>query len=57
MRRAVLLFVKHPTPGAVKTRLAATLGPERASAAGLRVHLLPTLRDMDTEEDWKNVEY
>ena len=32
MRRAVLLFVKHPQPGKVKTRLAATLGPERAAA-------------------------
>jgi rSAM/selenodomain-associated transferase 1 len=28
----------------------------RAAATGLRVHLLPTLRDVDTEEDWKRVE-
>jgi hypothetical protein len=27
-----MLFVKYPTPGAVKTRLAATVGPERAAA-------------------------
>lgn len=30
-RRAVLLFVKDPAPGRVKTRLAATVGPERAA--------------------------
>ena len=30
-RRAVLLFVKYPEPGCVKTRLAATVGPERAA--------------------------
>lgn len=29
---------------------------ERAAAAGLRVHLLPTLRDVDTEEDLRRVE-
>lgn len=28
----------------------------RAAAAGLRVHLLPPLRDVDTEEDWRRVE-
>jgi hypothetical protein len=28
----VLLFLKLPTPGQVKTRLAAALGPERATA-------------------------
>ena len=32
MRRAILLFVKYPEPGKVKTRLAATLGAERAAA-------------------------
>jgi uncharacterized protein len=32
MRRCVLFFVKHPEPGKVKTRLAATVGPERAAA-------------------------
>ena len=26
---------------------------DRAEAAGLRVHLLPTLRDVDTAEDWQ----
>ena len=31
MRRAVLVFVKHPEPGRVKTRLAATLGAEPAA--------------------------
>ena len=31
MRRAVLIFVKNPEPGRVKTRLAATLGAERAA--------------------------
>lgn len=31
--RALLVFVKHPSPGAVKTRLAAAVGPE--AAAGL----------------------
>ena len=31
MRRGILLFVKHPEPGKVKTRLAATLGPVRAA--------------------------
>ena len=31
MRRAILLFVKHPEPGKVKTRLAATLGAEMAA--------------------------
>jgi uncharacterized protein len=29
---------------------------DRAAAAGLSVHILPTLRDVDTEEDWKRVE-
>jgi len=28
----------------------------RARTANLRVHILPTLRDVDTEEDWKRVE-
>ena len=31
MRRAVLIFVKYPEPGRVKTRLAATVGAERAA--------------------------
>lgn len=31
MRRAILLFVKYPEPGKVKTRLAATMGMERAA--------------------------
>jgi rSAM/selenodomain-associated transferase 1 len=31
MRRAILLFVKFPEPGRVKTRLAATVGAERAA--------------------------
>ncbi|HEV7867482.1 MAG TPA: hypothetical protein VGO90_07360 [Chthoniobacteraceae bacterium] len=30
--KAILLFVKLPEPGRVKTRLAATLGPEQACA-------------------------
>src|SRR5687767_11287328 len=31
MRRAILVFVKYPELGRVKTRLAATVGPERAT--------------------------
>ena len=31
MQRAILVFVKYPEPGRVKTRLAATLGPDRAA--------------------------
>jgi uncharacterized protein len=31
MRRCLLLFVKHPTPGRVKTRIAETTGPARAT--------------------------
>ena len=31
VRRAILLFVKYPEPGKVKTRLAATLGAEKAA--------------------------
>lgn len=31
MQRAIILFVKWPLPGRVKTRIAATLGPERAA--------------------------
>jgi uncharacterized protein len=31
VRRAILLFVKYPQPGKVKTRLAATLGAEMAA--------------------------
>ena len=31
VRRAILLFVKYPEPGKVKTRLAATLGAEMAA--------------------------
>ena len=31
MRRALLIFVKHPEPGRVKTRLAATVGAQRAA--------------------------
>ena len=31
MRRAILIFVKYPEPGKVKTRLAATLGAEMAA--------------------------
>lgn len=30
MKKAIILFVKHPAPGRVKTRLAAELGAERA---------------------------
>jgi len=30
-RPVVLVFLKHPTPGRVKTRLAAAVGPERAA--------------------------
>ena len=30
MRRAILVFVKYPDPGRVKTRLAATIGTEQA---------------------------
>ena len=30
-RRAILLFVKYPEPGRVKTRIAATVGPEKAA--------------------------
>jgi rSAM/selenodomain-associated transferase 1 len=33
VRPTILVFLKHPTPGAVKTRLAATVGPDRAAAA------------------------
>ena len=29
-RRQLLIFIKHPTPGKVKTRLAQTIGPETA---------------------------
>ena len=32
MKHAILLFVRHPTPGRVKTRLSARLGAERAAA-------------------------
>lgn len=31
MQRAILFFVKHPSPGKVKTRLAATLGAREAA--------------------------
>ena len=31
VRRAILLFVKYPEPGKVKTRLAATMGAEKAA--------------------------
>ena len=31
-RNAILIFLKHPEPGKVKTRLAATVGAERAAA-------------------------
>jgi rSAM/selenodomain-associated transferase 1 len=31
MRRAILVFLKYPEPGRVKTRLAATVGPNRAA--------------------------
>ena len=31
VRRAILLFVKYPEPGKVKTRLAATVGAEKAA--------------------------
>ena len=30
-RRVILLFVKYPEPGRVKTRIAATVGPEKAA--------------------------
>jgi rSAM/selenodomain-associated transferase 1 len=33
MRTEVLVFAREPAPGRVKSRLAATLGPERAAAA------------------------
>ncbi len=32
LRRTVLVFVKYPQPGRVKTRLATSVGPERAAA-------------------------
>lgn len=66
MRRAVLLFVKFPEPGKVKTRLAATLGAEAAAAIyrrlvaevwrapfGWAFETLPCLADVDTEADWQ----
>ncbi len=37
MRRAILLFVKYPEPGRVKTRLAATIGPTPAARAYRRL--------------------
>ncbi len=33
MKRAILVFLKHPTPGNVKTRLAADIGDEEAAEA------------------------
>src|SRR6056297_1388073 len=33
MKRAILVFLKHPTPGRVKTRLATDLGEETAALA------------------------
>ena len=37
LHRALLLFIKNPVPGKVKTRLAATVGPDRALELYLRM--------------------
>jgi rSAM/selenodomain-associated transferase 1 len=37
LQRALILFIKNPLPGKVKTRLAATVGPERALELYLRM--------------------
>ena len=56
-----LLALKQPCPALYRdvawstdAVFAQTL--ERARAAGLSVHLLPTLRDVDTIEDWQRAE-
>ena len=45
----VLVFVKYPTPGMVKTRLAAELGPDRAAEIYKRfvIDILETLQTLD----------
>ena len=42
---AILFFIKHPTPGKVKTRLASTIGPDAAANAyrGLTAAICPIL--------------
>lgn len=56
-----LLALRAPHPGlfaGIAWSTAAVLPQtlDRAAAAGLCVHLLPTLHDVDTEEDWRRVE-
>ncbi len=48
MRRAILLFLKHPEPGRVKTRLAVTLGTAEAAAIYRRL-VAEVCRQMPSE--------
>ncbi|MGE4505278.1 MAG: hypothetical protein AB7D51_08005, partial [Desulfovibrionaceae bacterium] len=45
-RRLILFFLKYPAPGEVKTRLAASIGPERAAelARAMAEDMLDELR-------------
>lgn len=47
MRSALAVYVKYPEPGKVKTRLAASLGPERAAAVYVELIRIVTLAARD----------
>lgn len=71
LHRALLLFIKNPVPGKVKTRLAATVGPDRALELYLRMlaHTRSTaLRTaasrlvfysdfVDEQDDWRRPDF
>ncbi len=57
-----LLALKAPCPALFRgiawgTDAVCAQTLERGDGAGLRIHILPTLRDVDREEDWRSCEH
>ena len=53
--RQLIIFVKNPIPGTVKTRIARTVGPVRA--ADVYRHLLAHTQEITQPGTWQNIVY